>query len=895
MEIFASTYRLQFHEGFTFQDLLPLLPYLDELGISTIYAAPIFSATPGSQHGYDVTDPHTINPAIGSRHQLNELYRALEQRDMHWLQDIVPNHMAFTPHNLRLMDVLERGPHSPFYNYFDIDWNHPSAALHGRLMTPFLGQPLDTCLDQQEITLHFSAEGFTINYYDAHYPLSVPAYQMLLELIAATEITRFHLEEFIAQARVLKDFDAWQTYKKNWITQLCHNQAYLHGLQNIAAAMNQDKTLLKNLLAQQYYALSYWKDTEREINYRRFFTINGLICLRMEDPAVFNEYHTLLHTLYKEHIIQGLRIDHIDGLQNPTEYIERLRALFGDDCYIIAEKILEEHETLPSSWPIQGTSGYQFLSQVNQLFTNRAGAEKLLTLYHALVPENKSYEEVVATNKKLILTQYMGGEWDNLTRYFFTLKLQDQHSRHRIKEALGLMMRSMPVYRIYPRQIPLANENLAFMELTFRDALALDGDFHDELTYLYNLFTTPPKDPDHHHRILHFLHRCMQFTGPLTAKGIEDTTFYMYNPLLAHVEVGDSPATLGISIQAFHERMIARRRLVPLALNTTATHDTKRGEDARLRLSTLSEIPELWETAVEKWLCLHKDLRARIHGNPAPTRNDEYFIYQTIIAHFPHDLTVDADWMERLQEYIRKALREAKVNSSWEAPDTAYEEACHDFLNTLLTPNSDFLKDALPLIQKVTRAANHYSLGQTLLKITAPGIPDTYQGCELWDLSFVDPDNRRPVDYGKRASMLQQLTEAALQGQDALRACLHTHRHEGIEKLFVTWKTLNFRKSHNALFAQGDYLPLPVEGDTALTAVAYARTFHQQWVIIIAPLNLLETGDQPVDWHTHRIKLPPQAPGQWKNIFTGQRFTTKKHLHLADVFEQFSPALLVGG
>ena len=890
MHIPASTYRVQLHRDFNFKDLLEIIDYLAELGITTIYAAPILKSIKGSIHGYDVTDPHTIDPEIGSIDDLRIISHKLKQKGMYWLQDIVPNHMAFDKANFRLMDVLERGSNSNYYNYFDINWNHPSPALNQKLMVPFLGNDVKQCVKEQQIKLSFSHNGFEIHYFETRYPLSLSAYEYLFSSVnsESAKKTQINWSDFLLHPASRSNYSAWQEHKSKWIPLLSVNDR--RAIDEIVSTINKNENILLNLLDRQFYVLTHWKITEKEINYRRFFTVNQLICLRMEEEYVFNEYHQFLHLLFMEGLIHGLRIDHIDGLKSPAIYIQNLRALFGDSCYIIAEKILEAKETIPQSWPLQGTSGYEFLAFVNRLLTDKKGAKKLVEFYKTLVPELPTYRKLVFENKRLILESYMGGEWDNLVHYFFDLKLSSENvEKTKIKEALGLFMVSLPVYRIYPDKLPLEEGDLKIIQETFAKASHFDASCKNELDYLHNLIISPPSEKQNN--VLVFLQRLMQFTGPLTAKGVEDTTFYVYNPLISHDEVGDSPSKLGITIDEFHARMLERQQAAPLSLNATATHDTKRGEDVRVRLNVLSEVPDEWQTVVNQWLEMNKQFRQQVRGKTAPSINDEYFIYQSLVGGFPEDLIVSDTWIKRLQKYIIKVVREAKVNSNWESPDENYENACTEFIAEILKDDRQFLPSVLSVVQKNSRYANIHALTQVLIKITAPGIPDVYQGCELWDLSYVDPDNRRPVDYPVRKNYLNEIIQKEKDGFDQLLKFLASHRNAGVEKLFVTWKALNFRKQHELIFREGTYQQLQVTG-TETFAVAYARQFKNKWVLVVLPsaLSDSETGD--ISWKDSYIELPEEAPSRWKNIFTGKIIQQGRQLSLEQLLFEFPVALL---
>lgn len=897
MHVPSSTYRIQFHEGFTFNDMQRIVDYLHTLGVTTVYASPITQATPGSMHGYDVTDPHMINSELGNIDQFKSLTKDLHKKEIYWLQDIVPNHMAFHTMNFRLMDVLERGPESPYYNYFDIDWDHPDADLKGKVMVPFLGSELDTCIRQGELKLAFSESGFSIKYLDTAYPLSLPAYATvatLLERGDRSNTARSIIKKMVAAASQA-NYETWQANKREFLAALYQLPDGVASIEDAVEKFNGETEQIRELLNKQYYHLCFWKETDRRINYRRFFTVNELICLRMEDKVVFDEYHTYLFKLLKEKLIYGFRIDHIDGLQDPARYTQDLRNLMGDGCYIIAEKILETKEEMPAHWPLQGTSGYEFLSFLNQLLTYRKGARELLRFYQELVPDIPPYRKLIFNSKRLILENYIAGEWQNLTHLFYSLEQGQTFQRERIKEALGLFMLSLPVYRIYPDSIPLKGISLLTVHEAFDRALTAGEEYANELGYLRSLFTSAPATEIQKEQILGFLKRLMQFTGPLTAKGVEDTTFYIYHPLISHDEVGDSPSSLGMTVQRFHEKMLFRQATTPLSLNATATHDTKRGEDARVRINVLSRIPEVWQEKVREWLDINKTFRKTMDGRIVPQLNDEYFIYQSMLGGFPEDFQVTDEWIKRVQAFMNKALREAKVNTNWSEPDEAYERACEEFIENILKKDHVFLSSFVPFVKTVCEHAMVYTLSQTLIKLTAPGIPDIYQGCELWDLSFVDPDNRRPVDYDKRMQFLFQLVIQEQKGKEALFEYLKENREAGIEKLFITWKTLNFRRSNHQLFAAGDYIPLAVTG-REIKAAAYARHTSDAWVIVVFPFGLVthETTPADPDFSDQFIVLPERAPEHWLNLFTGETISAPNQIALSVAFRSFPVGLLVG-
>lgn len=890
----SSTYRIQLNQSFTFHQLDGILDYLDELGVSAVYAAPILKADPGSTHGYDVIDPHVINPEIGSLDDLKKLTARLKEKDMIWVQDIVPNHMAFSQHNQRLVDVLERGIDSPYYNYFDIDWDHHLPELKGKLMLPILGKELEECIHGDEIKIELNKDGLFVNYFDSNYPVSIQSYKNLQQIIAkdGNKETEERILKFMETSQSIKHLSEWLVFKNNWFRESESKSQVQSALASSINILNADHELLKEFLNGQNYALSYWKNTEKFINYRRFFTVNSLICLRMESDEVFKEYHGFIHSLYAAGIIQGLRIDHIDGISDPSQYIRHLRKLFGKECYIIAEKILEAKEEMPEHWPLEGTSGYEFLSIINQLFTDRKGAKELVNFYQTLLPEIPDYDTLVNQNKKLILEEHMAGELDNMVNYFFKLDLQQDHTYERIKGALALIMLALPVYRIYPDKLPLQGTNQKLILETFETVRRGNHHYEDEVHYLSQLFLGEQAHSDRSKSIVLFLKRMMQFTGPLTAKGVEDTTFYIYNPLISHEEVGAAPSTLSISIQTFHKRMIKRQQDTPLSLNATATHDTKRGEDARIRLNILSEIPHEWIAHVTHWFKINKSFRTIIDGEESPSVNDEYFIYQAMVGGFPEDFIASDNWIERLQEYIIKVVREAKVISSWSTPHETYESACVDFIKRICGRETPFMKDFTPFIKKITDDAWVYSVAQALIKITAPGIPDIYQGCELYDLSFVDPDNRRAVDYEQRRHLLNELKRKEQEGAETLFPWIVENAPIGVGKLFITYKLLQFRKAHSDLFAFGEYIPLSVNN----TVLGFVRHLNNEWLMVVIPFEtVIKNRASKSDLDDIFISLPENFPEVWENILTAETLTAKTSFSVGTLLNLFPVAVLKSG
>lgn len=877
MRIPVSTYRLQLNEAFNFTEVEEIITYLYQLGISTIYASPVFSAAAGSMHGYDVCDPNSLNNEIGTIDQLERINRELLQKNMTWLQDMVPNHMVFDMSNLRLADVLERGPYSPYYNWFDIDWQHPDPLLHGKLMVPFLGKPLPECLQQQEIKLELGLEGFVVQYGNNRYPLSVEAYEPLLALLHQEEVVQL-IRQLRTEAIQGWPLLSWHEIKTGLVQSFLSSEAALTEVRRLLKVINSDARVLQTILQQQYYQLCFWQKANQLINYRRFFAVNELIAVNIANEEVFYGYHQLLHNLYRQKLVHGLRVDHIDGLEKPVEYLNRLRQFFGNDCYVIVEKILEQHESLPNNWPVQGTTGYECTSQINWLLTNTGGARALKRFYQSLFPYTPDYRTIAFDKKRHFLETYLGGEWNNLVRLLFTLKLlPDTVKPEEAKEALALFMSCLPVYRLYPGEEAPDSRAQHIIEQTFQEAITRGSAWRETLQLLQTVWDIDENDTAINLRRLEFQKRLMQFTGPLMAKGVEDTTFYVYNALLGHNEVGDTPNKENYSVPDFHQWVQQRQQQSPYSLNTTSTHDTKRGEDGRLRLNALTWFAPEWEQVVEQW---------RIINAPAPSPEDEYFLYQSLIAGFPADEKVTPAYLERLKAYYIKSIREAKLFTNWQAPDLPYEEAGCRFIERILSPQHDFLKSFLPFFTKIRAVAQQLSLTQTLVKITIPGVPDIYQGSEGWNTSYVDPDNRRPVDFTFFKQAIKEIKDREKNGQADAVKFVTAGRAEGLEKLYVTYKALQCRLQLAAVFLHGDYIPLDTSGNGSV--IAYARRYKNDWVVVVAPVSLHE--------HLHDvvITLPAGAPETWHHVFTGETMDGAGGLSVQTLFNNFPVSLLAG-
>ena len=877
-----TTYRLQLSPQFTFADLDRILDYLDDLGITTIYSAPFFQAREGSTHGYDVLDPFLINKEIGDLEKLNAIAHRLNQKRMCWLQDIVPNHMAFDSKNPWLRNIFELGPRSMFYNFFDIDWNYKGLK---KVMAPFLGNSLQEVIEKKELILQYDNTGIYFKYYENTFPVSMETYKFLLSR-SGNEDLIIPISEFD------ENVDQWSHIKNGILETIDTNPDILQKLEELLIGINNSAEKIQEVLDMQFYLLTHWQKTESEINYRRFFTINGLICLRMEDQKVFDTYHLFIKELCVSGIISGLRIDHIDGLFDPESYLMRLRELVGDNFYIIVEKILEADEKLPSHWPAQGTSGYDFLAHVNHLFTRSSKAEDFTGSYEKIFPKIPDYERLVYQKKLFILKERMGGELENLWQYMLTHNLlQDKQENEEVwKAAIGAFLSAFPVYRVYPREFPLNSKQIQIIESAYKNAVEFEPEKKEQLDYLKSLYlgeTNNDRDS-----ALYFLQRCQQFSGPLAAKGVEDTSFYIYNRLIAHNEVGDSPEHFGISTKDFHQKMLNRKKDFPLSINATSTHDTKRGEDARMRLVVLSEIPGEWFSKVEEWRGITSGIRK---NKSTPDNNEEYFIYQTLVGALP--FKEEEDFISRTCEYLEKVLREAKVHSNWAHPDEEYERKVLEFVTDILN-NPEFRSSLDPFVKRIGGFGALKSVGQSLIKITAPGIPDIYQGTELWDLSYVDPDNRRPVDYGLRMNYLADFRTFSKTNLKKKLSSLRMNYKSGKIKMFTINKALIQRRKDKDIYQKGEYLPLKVKGTAAKKFISYARILGEEWRIIIVPIvvtNLYNPGTLKPEKDKIKdltIELPANAPEEWDLVYTGESFNADKEISVCNALSDF-PVVLI--
>lgn len=895
----VSTYRIQFHKSFSFADLKKVIPYLQQLGVKTLYASPIFEAVPGSVHGYDSTNPLTINPEIGTEEEFRAIRQQLSDAGIAWLQDIVPNHMAYHHNNRWLMDVLEKGQQCVYADFFDITWTSP--LFKGKVMVPFLGNTLEEVVKNGELKLSYEHGRFVLKYYDSWWPLKPGSYPVVLQAAESNDA----IQSLLAQIDEAHKIEEAEALKKRWdevllqIESLMKNDVVRTAIQKSIDNINSDAQAVLGLANEQHYRLCHWQETDERINYRRFFTVNGLICLNIQNENVLQEHHAFIKSLVDDGSIQGLRIDHIDGLYNPGEYLQRLRRMAGDEVYIVVEKILEPGEDLPQRWPVQGNTGYDFLSMVNNVFTNKEAEASFTEFYQELTGDWSSIQQQLRNKKDYILKEHMGGELENLYQLFLQLNIADKRQLARIpsedlKSAIGEFLVQCPVYRFYGTSFPLdADEEKAVRDMLYW--LRRSGESAEAITVLENVFLHKPHEhnADLNDRIRQFYQRCMQFTGPLMAKGVEDTLMYTYNRFIGHNEVGDSPESFGSSVYEFHQQMIRRQQRWPLSINATSTHDTKRGEDSRARLNVTTDLHEEWLQKVAEW----RKLNASLKKSGAPDDNDEYFIYQAFVGNYPILGESDDDFERRIQEYIQKALREAKINSNWTTPDEEYESATKAFAVALLNQRGPFWQSFTEFQHKVIDHGIINSLSQVLLKFTCPGIPDTYQGCEAWDFSYVDPDNRRAVDYEER---LQTLRSFESKSEDELFTDLWENRNNAAAKLWLTQRLLQMRKANPDVFAEGEYIPLGVDGTYKNHVLAFARRHKGSVFVVAVPLHTAIISNEQgksffkIDWKDTRINLAKEVEGELEAQFNKAKVKKGKGLFLRELFNRFPVAILRG-
>lgn len=949
-----ATYRVQLNRDFSFADAARTVPYLHTLGIDDCYTSPYLKAAPGSRHGYDVVDPTTLNPELGSGDEYDAFIAALARHGMGHVLDVVPNHMGIgASANPWWLDVLENGPSSPYAAFFDIDWHPVKLELNEKVLLPILGDLYGASLENQEIQLEYSDGAFTLRYYDQVLPVAPRSSVRILthrldELITAIGADDPHLQELQSivtaighlpprskqdPASVAERYREKSIIKKRLAALVRESPAVSGFIAENVRIFNGVKGNAKSfdpldaLLNDQAYRLAYWRVAGEEINYRRFFDINELAAIRMENPEVFEKAHALIFDLLRRGAVTGLRIDHVDGLYDPATYLRQLQgrvssALSGDDAsgrplFLVVEKILGRAERLPDDWPVYGTTGYDFLNLVNGLFVDGANERLMSDLYARFTGVRVRFEDLAYHGRQLIMRTSMASEINVLAHQLNRLSERNRRSRdftlNSLTHAIREIIASFPVYRTYITPNPgdpISDRDRAYIRLAVARAKrrnpALSGLVFD---FVRDLLLKTPHDgtaADQEDRIA-LLMKFQQTTSPVTAKGVEDTAYYLYNRLLSLNEVGGDPERFGVEPAVFHEAMQERAARWPHALSATSTHDTKRGEDVRARLNVLSEIPKEWRTRLSRWHRLNRKKKPLVDDQTVPDANEEYLLYQTLIGTWPPGALGEREadeYRDRIQTYIAKALREAKVHTSWMNPNQPYEDAVRRFIALILdrSKSNAFLADLAAFAARITQVGVWNSLSQLVLKIAAPGVPDFYQGTELWDLSLVDPDNRRPVDYEIRSRFLDELSRATERGPliDELVAT----RADGRIKLYVTMTALRYRREHPRVFQEGAYVPLETLGERRQHVVAFARADQGETIIAVVP-RLVATLSAHMDalplgsgvWEDTALRVPDRPGASYRNLFTEETVAPRTidgrpALLASDVFARLPVALL---
>ncbi len=874
-----ATYRLQLRPSFGFDAAAAVAPYLERLGISHVYASPYLQAAPGSEHGYDVVDPRRVNHELGGEEGHRRFCATLGRHGLGQVLDIVPNHMAISgPENPWWADVLENGPASRYAPYFDVDWDPPETYLRNRVLLPILGDHYGEVLEAGGIRLARDGGRFEVRYEDHRLPV---APRSLDGLLRATGERRGSDDlQFIADAygrlppSTATDRPSIERRHRDkevlrgQLTRLLAETPDLgRAIDEAIDEVNGSPARLDALLSRQNYRLAYWRTAGRDLGYRRFFDVTSLIGLRTEDEAVFADTHALVLDWLEAGVIDGLRVDHPDGLRDPAEYLRRLRAA-NPRGWIVGEKILEPGERLRPDWPIDGTTGYDFLNLVGGLFVDARAEADLTRTYAEFTGDDRPFAEVAREAKREVLRESLGSELNRVTALLLEVceshRRYRDYTRHDCHEVLREVAVAFPIYRTYVRAEAghIAPEDQAAIDAAVEAAIDARPDLEDRLfRFVGDLLSLRVGGDREHELVMRF----QQLTGAVMAKGVEDTTFYRYLRLISLNEVGGDPAVFGTSVDAFHRANEARLADWPDSMLATTTHDTKRSEDARLRIHLLSEMPEPWRAAVARWSAMLE----RYRRDDLPDAAAVYLLFQTLVGTWPIE-------EERLLGYIRKAVREAKVHTSWAAPNEPYESALLDFARSAIADET-FRSDLEAFLEPVVPAARVASLALTLLKLTVPGVPDVYQGTELWDESLVDPDNRRPVDFELRARLLGEV--AGITPEEIL-----VRMDAGVPKLWTIAATLGVRARHEDVFRRGAYRPLAATGDRAEAVVAFTRG---DAIAVVAPrltLSLAQAG-----WGDTEVELPP---GRWCRPLTRDAVEGGRRA-VGELLDRFPVALLV--
>lgn len=923
----TSTYRLQFSHKFRFVDATAILPYLAQLGIDTLYASPYFQARPGSEHGYDVIDHTAINTEVGTPGEHSAMIELSQQLGIAHLIDFVPNHMGIGSVNPWWRDVLMWGEKSPYAEYFDINWQTLKPEGRGRVLLPQLGDLYGVILERGELTLDYlePSNEFIIRYFESTYPLRLSTYADILEIVA--EHPRIHeaelhdaLMRLVENLRVHGDDREKAEFLLTDLRELFalppFRLALTQTLPRLQATPEQPHRIdwLHELLSKQYYRLTYWRVARDEINYRRFFDVNDLAGLRVENTEVLFATHRLVFEWIASGRIQGLRIDHVDGLRHPATYCRVLRGqaeAAGRELYLVVEKILARYESLSDGWQVDGTTGYDFSGMLIALNVDATAKDRFMRIYRKFSGLERDYRSVTQEAKRLVMRTMLASELGVLALLLERVASSDRRSIDFsfmvLRDALTEVVASFPVYRTYIMDGEPSEKDVEYIEWAVRAAKKIVGPQDEQVfDFIFDVLTlrvlSRGRDNSYNpEAVMNFVQKFQQYTSPVMAKSVEDTLFYRYVPLLSLNEVGSDPSRFGAGVNDFHRFNSDRAARFPHSLSATATHDHKRGEDVRTRLNVLSEIPDIWRRALAAFSRYATRFKTMVNDVPAPSANDEYAIYQTLLGTWPCDwlngVPAEAEqrehYAQRLENYFTKFLREAKLRSSWMNVDENYERATFEFIRRLLDParSALFQRSFLPLARQTARIGMVSSLVQLALKHTAPGVPDCYQGCELWDLTLVDPDNRTPVDFALRRQILNECAAALeTRGVAEYAAELLTHWHDGRIKFFVLWQLLQLRKRYRDTLSSNDYRPLKVTGRRARHIVAFARGT----LIIVTPRllrRLLGEGTQVVC--NEGSVLIPKAAAAYVDVVTGERYEVERdQLKLGNLFRIVPFAIL---
>jgi (1->4)-alpha-D-glucan 1-alpha-D-glucosylmutase len=946
-----ATYRVQLNAGFTFKDLTAIVPYLSALGVSDVYCSPYFRSRAGSAHGYDVVDHNSFNPEIGNRQDFERLVAALRAHGMGHILDIVPNHVGVMgSDNAWWMDVLENGQASIYADFFDIDWNPANAALADKVLVPVLAEPYGVVLERGDLKLEFERAlgSFAIHYHEHRMPLDPRTYPRVLDAVLAIE-RNAELEKLRRLFGALPDrrgAAAEQIVERNR-----DKEAHKRALADLAAADSRvagalEQALaglagtrgdpasfdpLHELLEAQAFRLAYWRVASDDINYRRFFDINDLAALRVENEAVFEATHRLVLELIGSGALDGLRIDHADGLYDPLGYFQRLTARVaqataaaGDarSVYLVAEKITASFERLPAGWPLHGETGYHFANVVNRLLIDTATKGRMDRTYRSFIGEPRYWPEVAHECQLRVLRKSLASELNTASNLLARIAHADRITRDftlaSLWRALAEVIACFPVYRTYVTD-SVSETDRRYIDWAIvtarRNGSAIEQPVFDFVRSAL-LLELPAQSESARQRMRRFAMKFQQITAPTTAKGIEDTALYRFNRLVALNEVGGEPDAYGSGVGAFHTDAQYRARHWPHEMLATSTHDTKRSEDVRARISVLSEAPAAWRQAVNRWRRMNRTRRREVGGLPAPSPDDEYLLYQTLVGTWPlegpDDAGLDA-YRQRIGAYMLKAAREAKVRTGWANTNTEYEEALSQFVAAVLERREGnlFLADFCAFNGRIVRFGLLNGLSQTLLKLTAPGVPDIYQGNETWQFSLVDPDNRRAVDYAGHRRLLETLSTG--QPPDALARALAADVADPRCKLFLHVRSLQLRERDPDLFEHGEYLPLKVTGPRAAHLCAFARRLERRLAVVMAPrlyLKLMGASSAADDrgtrlplgtevWADTAVQLPFALEAPLRGVLDGAEVTRTEggdvpSISAGEALRSFPVALLTG-